>query len=88
MLRVSNQQQPLQQHMARQGSACARERFNIASFDVIPAGSSSDVCPEQRLRMSHSPPPIEQACCAMLKGFTEELGITMAQHRQDQVFSV
>lgn len=46
------QLQPLQQHIARLGSAGAGKRCNIATFDVIPAGSSSDVCPDHRLHMN------------------------------------
>lgn len=44
------QLQLLQRHITGSGSASAGTRYRIATFDVIPAGPSSDVCPEQRLR--------------------------------------
>ncbi|XP_054028701.1 cilia- and flagella-associated protein 100 [Dryobates pubescens] len=60
--RLQAQLRPLWLHVARPGSASAGKRQDIAAFDVIPAGSSSDVCPDQGLRR---PPSREQAPCAM-----------------------
>lgn len=81
---IEAQLHPLQRHVARPGSASAGERYNIATFDVIPAGSSSDVCPDGRLRTVSPLPGRADTLCNAKTDFTEESGITMPGGRSAQ----